>query len=55
MCEIACLTQSLCVFLEYIFLYYKHIFGNVIYLPKDLRFICEKLKHNWMVNKMVES
>lgn len=55
MCEIACLTQSLCVFQEYIFLYYKHIFGNVIYLPKNLRFICEKLKHNWMVNKMVES
>lgn len=35
MCEIAYLTLYHSVFLEFIFLYHKHMFRNVIYLPRQ--------------------
>lgn len=44
MCEIACLTQSLCVFLEYIFLYYKHNLWKRNLPAKKLKIYMRKTK-----------
>lgn len=52
MCKIAHLTLYHSVFLEFIFLYHKHMFGNEFTCQDKKINLRKNPHHNWMVNKI---